>query len=136
MIVTPFDPTLAGAAEPETGSQTNWRTGPDPEIVPLVHASTPSDSPPPSPRVVPIPIGLSSKELARLREDNLRSQSTDVLPPGPSPTATIERGAATPSREAQALRLQSEVEFLMREMQQLRAERFEAPPGYEDEGTN
>ncbi len=131
MIVTPFDPTLAG----EAGSQTNWQqlwTGPvEPEIVPLVHAPTPSDSPEPSPRVAPIPTGLSSKELARLRRDISRPQSTDALLSGPSSAAIPERGAATSSSEAQ--RLHSEVESLRREMQELRAERFEAPPGYASE---
>ncbi|KAI9464135.1 hypothetical protein BJY52DRAFT_888853 [Lactarius psammicola] len=139
MIVTPFDPTLAAAAELETGSQTNWRqrwTGHEPEIVPLIHASTSSDSPVPSLRTVPIPIGLSGKELARLREDNSRSQSTDALPFGPSSTAIAEQDAVTSSSEAQAQRFQLEVESLRREMQELRAERFEAPPGYEDGGAD
>ena len=99
----------------------------------LLHASTPSDSPAPSSRVasppLPPPVGLSSKELARLRQDGSRPQSTDALPSGPLPSNT-ERGVATSSSEA--LRLQSEVESLGREMQQLRAERFEAPLGYED----
>ncbi len=102
MIVTPFDPTLAG----EAGSQTNWQqlwTGPV----------------------------LSSKELARLRRDISRPQSTDALLSGPSSAAIPERGAATSSSEAQ--RLHSEVESLRREMQELRAERFEAPPGYASE---
>jgi len=135
MTMTPFNPTLTGAAELETGSQTKWQqrwTGPEPEIVPLAHASTPSDSPVPSPLVVPIPVGLSSKELALLREDSSRSQSTDAFLSGLSSTATTERGVATSSTEAR--RLQSEVESLRREMQELRAERFEAPPGYEDGG--
>ncbi|KAH9011379.1 hypothetical protein EDB84DRAFT_1648584, partial [Lactarius hengduanensis] len=115
-----------------TGSQTNWQRQPvEPEIVPLVHAPTPSDSPVPSPHMVPVPVGLSSKELAWLHKDNLRSQSTNALTPGPSSTAIIEQGIATSPFEAQ--RLQSEVEALRREMQQLCVERFEAPPGYASE---
>jgi hypothetical protein len=103
MTVTPFNPTL-------------------------LHASTPLDSPAPSSRVVPPPVGLSSKELARLRQDSSRPQSTDALPSGPLSTTT-ESGVATSS--SQARRFQTEVESLRREMQQLRAERFEEPPGYE-----
>ncbi|KAH8978969.1 hypothetical protein EDB86DRAFT_3108313 [Lactarius hatsudake] len=132
MTLTPFNPTHTGVAELGTGSQTNWQRQPmEPEIVPLVHAPTPSDSPMPSPRMVPVPVGLSSKELARLREDNSRSQSTDALTPGPSSAAIIEQGIATSPLEAR--RLQSEVEALRREMQQLRVERFEVPPGYASE---
>ena len=108
MTVTPFNPTL-------------------------LHASTPSDSLGPSSRVasppLPPPVGLSSKELARLRQVSSQPQSTDPLPSGSLP-ANIERGVTTSSSEAR--RLQSEVESLRREMQQLRAERSEAPPGYED----
>ena len=139
MTVTPFNPTLIGEAELESGSQINlqqrWTEPVEPESVPLVHASTPSDSPVPSSRLVPFPIGLSSKELARLRNDSSRSQSTDALSSDPLLAATTELGVATTSSEAR--RLQSEVESLRREMQQLRAdtvERFEAPPGYEDGG--
>ncbi|KAH8997909.1 hypothetical protein EDB92DRAFT_1792338 [Lactarius akahatsu] len=136
MIVTPFDPTLVGATEPETGSSTNWQqrsTEPvEPEIVPLAHAPNPSDSPVPSPRVVPVPAGLSSKELARLRRDISHAQPADTLPSGPSLPAITEQAVASSSSEAR--RLQSEVEALRREMQQLRVdtvERFEAPPGYD-----
>jgi len=86
----------------------------------------------PSSRALPLPVGLSGKELARLRNESSHSQLTDALSSGLLLTATTELGAATSSSEAR--RLQSEVESLRREMQQLRAERFEAPPGYEDEG--
>ncbi|KAH9064487.1 hypothetical protein EDB87DRAFT_1680356 [Lactarius vividus] len=134
MMATPFDPTLAGAAELESSFQTSWQqrwVGPvEPEIVPLVHAS---DSPMSSPPVTPIPAGLSSKELARLRRDISRSRSADALPSAPSLPAITGQGVATSSSEAR--RLQSEVEALRREMQQFRVDtvgRFEAPPGYED----
>ncbi|KAH9022174.1 hypothetical protein EDB85DRAFT_1871496 [Lactarius pseudohatsudake] len=136
MIVTPFNPTLVGATEPETGSPTNWQqrsTEPvELEVVPLAHAPNPSDSPVPSPRVVSVPAGLSSKELARLRRDNSHAQPPDPLPSGPSSPAITEQAVASSSSEAR--RLQSEVEALRREMQQLRVdtvERFEAPPGYD-----
>jgi len=139
MRVTPFNPTVIGVTEPDTGSHTNsqrWRTDPvEPESISLAHvsSSTPSDSPvaiPVSfPRVVSVPVGLSSKELARLRNDSSRSQPSDQLPANPTFAATTESGAASSSSEAQ--RLQAEVEYLR---QQLRAERPEPPPCYEDGG--
>jgi hypothetical protein len=136
MTLTPFNATLTGTTELETGSQANsqerWTEPVEPETVPLVHSSTPSDSPVPSSRVVPLPVGLSSKELARLRVDSSFTQSTDALSSGPPLTATTELGVTTPSSDAR--RLQSEVESLRREMQQLRAERFEAPPVYHEDG--
>ena len=134
-VVTPFDPTLDEVAEPETGSQENllqqrWTQPVDPETVPLVHAST---SPLPSPPVVPVPVGLTSKELARLRRDNLLSQSTGAQPSDPPLPATTELGVATSSSEAR--RLQSEVETLRREVEIL-TERIEAPPRYDSEDGN
>jgi hypothetical protein len=132
MTLTPFNATLNGTAELETGPETNWQQEHvEPETVPLVHSFPPSDSPALSSRVLPPPVRLTGKELARLREDNSRLQSTDALSPGPQLTATAELGAATSSSDAR--RLQSEVESLWREMQQLRAERFEAPPLYDHE---
>jgi hypothetical protein len=135
MTLTPFNATLNGTTELETGSQTNlqqqWIEHAEPETVPLVQSFPHSDSPAPSSRAVPLPVRLSGKELARLREDNSRSQPTDALSPGPLLTATTEVGVATSSSDAR--RLQSEVESLRREMQQLRAERFEAPPLYDHE---
>ena len=135
MTLTPFNPTLTGTTELEAGSHTNlqqqWTEPVESETVPWAHTSTTSDSSAPSSRVVPLPAGLSSKELARLREDHSRSQSTDALLPGPL-SATTELSADTSSSEAR--RLQSEVESLRREMQELRAERFEAPPLYHEDG--
>ena len=84
MTVTPFNPTL-------------------------LHASTPSDPPAPLSRVasppLPPPVGLSSKELARLRQDSSRPRSTDALPFG-SLSATTERGVTTSSSEARRLQSQ------------------------------
>ena len=129
VTMTPFKPTPTGAAEPETAPQTNWQQqrteAVEPEIVPLVHALTPLDLP------MPFPVGLSGKELARLRAESSHSPLTspDALPSGPLLTATAERKPDTSSSEAR--RLQSEVESLRREVQQIRAEIFESPPGYE-----
>jgi hypothetical protein len=133
MSVTPFNATLIEVAAPQTVSQTNsrrrWTEPVEHESISLAHdsSSTPSDSPVSGPRVVSVPVGLSSKELARLRNDSSRSRPSDQLPAGPTLAATTESGITTSSSEAQ--RLRTEVEYLR---EQLRAERSEPPPCYED----
>jgi len=84
--------------------------------------------------VVPAPPGLSSKELARLRteaQQTYTQHSSDTAATTQSsstPTAyTAQSGVTSPS---DTRRLQSEVESLRREMQQLRGERLEPPPSY------
>ncbi|KAH9171795.1 hypothetical protein EDB89DRAFT_1886504 [Lactarius sanguifluus] len=125
MTVTPFIPTLAGAAPLEAGSQFGTKSdGP----------SSMSESPlPPLQGVAP----LTSKVLARMRSaaihsplaSHARTSSSGSQPVYPSTISTTERSStATPTPETR--RLQSEVEILRREMQELRAERFEAPPSY------
>ncbi|KAH8981399.1 hypothetical protein EDB86DRAFT_3131654 [Lactarius hatsudake] len=129
MTVTPFIPTLAGAAPLDAGSQFGTKSdGP----------SSTSESPlPPLQGVAPILVGLTSKELARMRSaadrfplaGHARTSSNGSQPVYPSTISTTERSStATPTPETR--RLQSEVEILRREMQELRAERFEAPPSY------
>jgi hypothetical protein len=134
--VTPFNQALIGVAGLETGSQMNsQRHLADPvrpEGIPLARAP-PLNSPMSFPGVVSFPVGLSSKELARLRAENSRSQSNGPWLSGPTLAATTELSGATSSLEAQ--RLRSEVEYLRNEMQQLRVERPEAPPDYEDRGS-
>ena len=90
-----------------------------------------------SPSVVSIPVGLSGKELARLRSYALRPEPTDGQPSDSSLAATADRdvlggGAAEAAPSPEALSLQSEVDLLRNEVQQLRAERSEseAPPTY------
>ncbi|KAH9063198.1 hypothetical protein EDB87DRAFT_1681625 [Lactarius vividus] len=133
MTVTPFIPTHAGAEPLEAGSQFGTSSdGP----------SSMSASPlPPLQGVALIPVGLTSKELARMRSAAIRSplaghartSSSGSQPAYPSTISTTERSStATPTPETR--RLQSEVEILRREMQELRAERFEAPPSYGDGG--
>jgi hypothetical protein len=133
MAVTPFDQTRFGVVSLETGSQRisqqHWAEPVRPESNPLVQA-LPSNSPVSSPRVVSFPVGLSSKELARLRAENSRSQSNGPWSSGPTFAATTELSGATSSLEAQ--RLRSEVEYLRN---QLLVERPEAPPVYEDRGS-
>ncbi|KAH9067956.1 hypothetical protein EDB83DRAFT_663913 [Lactarius deliciosus] len=95
---------------------------------------------PPSQSAASVPVGLTSKALARLRSlhsatvrspptrsrsSSGGSQHTD--PPTISHSTTEERSTVT---LPQTRRLQMEMETLRREMQELRAERFEAPPSY------
>ncbi|KAH9000738.1 hypothetical protein EDB86DRAFT_2906103 [Lactarius hatsudake] len=134
MTVTPFSPTLAAAASLEAGYQsesTSFASEPPPP---------PPPPPPPSQRaaLAPVPVGLTDKELARLRSAAIRSPPTSharTSSSGSQPTVTYpstigtsEGSTSIPTPETR--RLQSEVEFLRREMQELRAERFEAPPSY------
>ncbi|KAH9033416.1 hypothetical protein EDB85DRAFT_2145013 [Lactarius pseudohatsudake] len=137
----PFNPTLTGTSPLDAGSQQQPRSDPvGMPTVPLNHR--PSSSGPllqSSPYTLPIPVGLSSKELARLRSRAVHVQLTPAESassdsrPAPPPTVTARQGEATPPPEDRAL--QSEVEYLRREVQRLRAqearaERFEAPPSY------
>ena len=102
----------------------------------MVHPFLPEDSPLSSSGAVPIPVGLSSKELAQLRSNGSRSEPMDGQPSDSAPVAITDGDAlggvaseATPLPEAQ--RLWSEVDLLRHEVQQLRAERSEAPPTYD-----
>jgi hypothetical protein len=84
-------------------------------------------------QVAPILVGLSDKELARLRADTLSSEqsqnssTSNVSQSTPSPNTGTGSGEATSPNDPR--RLQSEVEFLRREMERLRAE-GSAPPSY------
>ncbi|KAH9180825.1 hypothetical protein EDB89DRAFT_69091 [Lactarius sanguifluus] len=134
VTVTPFDPTRSittdmalHLAGPQTDSQQLLSHRP----------SSPDDPPLPLRRAAAIPVGLSDKELARLRSlaNGPRSQPTDGQPSNPLLTVTTDRGelggvasAATSSSEAQ--RLQLENNFLRHEIEQLRVERSEFPPSY------
>jgi len=127
LTVTPFNPTLAGAARLEVGSQI-WTAsdGPSPTSEPAQGAAS-------------VPVGLSSKELARLRSAAMNSPPTHARSsssgsqPTYTPTIDVTEGS-TVAPTPVTLRLQTEVESLRREMQELRAERFEAPPSYGDGG--
>ncbi|KAH9009214.1 hypothetical protein EDB83DRAFT_2531328 [Lactarius deliciosus] len=134
VTVTPFDPTRSITTEialhlagPQTDSQQLLSHRP----------SSPDGSPLPLRRAVPIPVGLSDKELARLRSlaNGPHSQPTEGQPSNPLLTVTTDRGelgsvagAARSSSEAQRLRLENN--FLRHEIQQLRVERSESPPSY------
>ncbi len=129
MTVTPFNLTLAGAAPLEAESRMDWQqqqSGP---------VGTAGDGPssafelplPPSQSAALVPVGLTSKELARLRSAATRSPLAHPRPSS-SGSSTTEQSMATPPPDTR--RLQTEMETLRREMQELRAERFEAPPSY------
>ena len=126
MTVTPSNPIVDGAAPLEVGYQI-WTTSDGP--------SSSSEPPfPPTQSPAPAPVGLNSKELARLRSAPMLSPPThgsSGSPPTYPPTFSATEGSPlTPTSNTQ--RLQTEMESLRVEMQQLqiRAERFEAPPSY------
>ncbi|KAH9079603.1 hypothetical protein EDB83DRAFT_1292614 [Lactarius deliciosus] len=133
VTVTPFNPTgstLTEVAPLDAGPRTvpqQWS----------VHRSSPSEDPLlPLRGMVSVPVGLSSKELARLRSvvNESRSQPMDGRPSNSPLTTTTDRdalgdvaGAATSSSEARIL---SEVNILRDEIQRLHAEISEPPPSY------
>ncbi|KAH8977116.1 hypothetical protein EDB86DRAFT_3250304 [Lactarius hatsudake] len=133
VTVTPFDPTgltLAEVAPLLAGPQT------DSQQLLFHRPSSPEDSPR---RVATIPVGLSSKELARLRSlasaSRARAQPTDGRPSDdPLLTVTTDRGelggAAVAASSPEAQRLLLENNFLRHEIQQLREEGSELPPSY------
>ncbi len=119
------------------GPQTDWQVEPFVRRQSMMSEASPFLSSP----TVPVPVGLSDKELAQVRSGGLRSStSVDGRSPGKafSPTETSDGdtsgGAATEvttSSRPEPQSLQTQVDFLMHEVQQLRAERSsEAPPTY------
>jgi len=143
-IITPFEPIPLSDAYSRNNSaiwaeqQQLLSDPPEAGIIPEPHDL--SSAPPPVPPnsnlgpIAPVTGGLSGKELARLRAEGRNAQQTissslsNESQPTSSSAIVVEQGGATSTFEAQ--RLQSVVESLQREMQQLRTERFEAPPSY------
>ncbi|KAF8273676.1 hypothetical protein EI94DRAFT_1167505 [Lactarius quietus] len=124
MTVTPFNTTLAAPLEAGTTSDGLFSTS-EPTLLP-------------SQGTVPVPVGLTGKELARLRSESVpmlsppshtQSSPSRSQPSYPPTISTTDRNTVTPTPDT-TQRLQTEVETLRREMQQLRAERFEPPPSY------
>ena len=94
-----------------------------------------------SPLAVPVPVGLSDKELAQLRLSGLHSSPGAGREPSDTAPANTDGGTlgdaeAEVATSSGALRLRTEVNLLRHEVQQLRAERLpeertsEAPPTY------
>jgi len=137
VTVTPFNPSTLDTAQQGSGSwmeqqqllpeHSDGGTAFDPRSL----SSTPAPTLPRSRLVAPVPPGLSSKELARLRteaQQTYTQHSSDTTQSSSTPTVfTAQSGVTSPS---ETRRLQSEVESLRREMLQLRTERFEPPPSY------
>jgi hypothetical protein len=125
--MTPFSAGFTEGVSPDVRPRTDGQQQ-------MVHPFSARDSLLSSPAMVSIPVGLSAKELAQLRSNTSRSETTDRRPSDFSSAATSAFGGraaeAAPSPDAQ--RLWSEVDLLRHEVQQLRAERSEpeAPPTY------
>jgi hypothetical protein len=115
---------------------------PDAEMVALNHLSSTLPTPLPFPQPeTPVPVGLSNKEIARLRAEGFNSQQSRNLGVSSSDViqSTSTSNAVPESREAPYYprRLQSEVEALVRrEMERLHAEGLAtgAPPSYSSTG--
>ena len=151
VIVTPFDPNSYSSEEiTQSSSRAEQRPliaaeGPEGEMVALHRLSQTSIPPTVHARsrpMAPIPAGLSSKEVARLRAEVLAGGSPGQSHNGSSPNVSHsesmtspENGVAESGEVTSPLdtrRLQSEVESLRQEMERLRAEGviIEAPPSY------
>jgi hypothetical protein len=139
--VTPFDPNSFEATE-DSGISTDQlplvNEDPEAEMVALhLLSSTPPAALPRSRPVAPIPAGLTSKEIARIRAETLTSsqQSPDRS------TSNLSRSTSSPNTVTESSsggtsshnRLHTEVESLVRrEMDRLRTQGLvlEAPPSY------
>ena len=152
MRVTPFNLGPHGETQSDPALRVLLQdspTTPSEAAVLIADCESPSTIPPRHPYLPsllsPLVTRLSSKELARLRRlraetSGLRQTSTNVESSGPQPepdnvpivTADPEQVTTIPPPETRELR--SVVESLQREIQRLRAERFDAPPSYSDDG--
>ena len=152
--LTPFILTRLGATHRDPSHRKELRQSRSGSINPAeMAANAEADSLPSSPLQSDfnsqsfqfVPVGLSAKALARMRAGNLRAQPTiGVTPPVssdesrppsvslPVPVATTEQRPAISSTVLPTV--QSQLDRIWREIQQLRAERLgsEAPPSYGD----
>jgi hypothetical protein len=138
---TPFDPYSYEAAQDSillAEQQPLVSDEPDAEMV-ILHrlSSTPLTAFPLPQPGTPVPVGLSDKEIARLRAEGFNSQQPHNLGASPSNVSesTSSPDAVPEPREApfDPRRLHSEVESLVRrEMERLHAEGLVigAPPSY------
>lgn len=154
MIVTPFADRNSYSSEQITlGSRNSSQMGQQPlitaedrvgEIVALHRLSslagpTLATPVPLSPPAAPVPVGLSGKQLARLRAEAFASSSPRLSHTDSSPnvsnigsTSSSANVVTEPAEANDSQRLHSEVESLRREMERLRAQGLiiEAPPSY------
>ncbi len=143
VLVTPFDLTLNTSEgnqdtgiPPEHQLLVGENTGADMASLHRLSSSPPAVLPLPQP-VVPVPVGLSDKEIARLRARTFSSSQAQTRSTSNSVTESGET-----SSSYNTWRLHSEVESLRREMERLRElERLraegsvvEAPPSYTEGG--
>lgn len=133
VTTTPYSPGFTQGVSPGVRLQTDGQQQ-------MVHPFSARDSLLSSPGMVSIPVGLSGKELAQLRTNASRSETTDRRPSDYSSPPTTDGDAlggvaAENAPSPDARRLWSEVDLLRHEVQQLRAERSEpeAPPTYVSE---
>ena len=137
--VTPFDSFPLVVTYQDQGSwmeqQQLLPEPPEAEIVPDPHglSFTPPSTLPRSRPVAPVPPGMSDKEIARLRAGVLSWPSNGSQSQSSPSTTIAEQSGARSSSDTR--RLQSEVESLRREMQDLRTGRLEAPPSYTEGGS-
>ena len=146
LIVTPFDPNSSDLTQDSgiSAEQQPFLIGnSEAEMVALQYLAPsflPTVLPLPRP-VAPVPVGLSDKEMARLRSEALSSPqpvlgglTSNVSPSMSSPNDITESGEAMPQTPYDTWRLHSEVESLRREMVRLREEGLvnPAPPSYTD----
>jgi hypothetical protein len=145
VIATPFDPDSFDANR-DSGISAEQQhlviEDPEADMVAFHHiSSSPRGVVPLLRPVAPAPVGLSDKEIARLRAEalsspqhlNFRASALNLN----MPQSTSSRNAVTESGEStyDTRRLHSEFESLRQEVERLRAEGFvvAAPPSY-DEG--
>ena len=133
--VAPFNPTMltpTEAAPLAAGTQMNFRQR-------LFSRPFPrGDSPPSLRSTVSVPVGLSGKELARLRSNRLRSQTMVGRASYPPLSVAIGRdalegAAVSPTSSSEAPRPRSGNNISMHEIheiQELPVERSEPPPSY------
>ena len=132
VTVTPFNPTVLTPTELATGTQMNFHQWSFSRPFP------PRDSPLSLRRIVSVPVGLSGKELARLRSNRLLSQPIVGRASYPPLSVAIGRdalegAAASPTSSSEARRPRSENNISMHEIheiQELPVERSEPPPSY------
>ena len=132
VTVTPFNPTMltpTEAASLAAGTQMNFHQRLFSRPFP------PRDSPLPLRRAVSVPVGLSGKELARLRSNRLRSQPWVRRASNLPSTVTtnrdaLEAAAASPTSSSESRSDNTILRHETHEIQQLPVERSGSPPSY------